>query len=143
VQLDDNVWGGGYRSSRGYAGRSATWIYGVGTDYSSMRAQFTLDTQPSGTASLTIEGMDSEDRGKTPIQILINGIEVFNAPNPLPNDDLPLETGTWASTTFTFDPALLQPGENTIQINNLKPGQFSRPPFFMLDYAVVTFESAT
>lgn len=143
IQLEDDVWGGGYRSARGYGGRSATWIYGAGTDYSSMRALFTLDAQPSGIASLTIEGMDSEDRGKTPIQILINDVEIFNAPNPLPNDDLPLETGTWASTTFTFESALLQPGENTIQINNLKPGQFSRPPFFMLDYAVLAFEPST
>ncbi len=140
VELDDNVWGGGYRSARGYGGRSATWIYGAGTNYSSMQALFTVDAQPAGTASLTIEGMDSEDRGKTLIQILINGQQVFNAPNPLPNDDLPLDTGTWASATFTFDAALLQPGENTIQINNLKSGEFSLPPFFMLDYAILSFK---
>ncbi len=141
VRLDDDTWRGGYRSARGYGGRSATWIYGTNTEYNTMRAAFVLDKQPSGRpARLVIEGMDSEDGPKTPIQITVNDVEIFNGPNPLPNDDLPLVSGTWDSATFPFDPGLLRAGQNTIQITNLKPGAFSLPPFFMLDYAVVTLE---
>ena len=142
VRLDDDVWQGGYRSVRGYGGRSATWIYGAGTAYNTMQAAVVLDTQPRETAVLTIEGMDSEDRPKTTIQITVNNTEIYRGPNPLPNDDLPLESGTWSQASFPFDAALLQPGTNTIQISNLRPGEFSLPPFFMLDYAVLSFDPA-
>ena len=79
--------------------------------------------------------MDSEGPAKTPIQIDVNGTTIYSGDNPLPDDDAPLETGTWATYDFMIDPAFLQQGENEIRITNLAPGAFSRPPFFMLDYA--------
>lgn len=142
VRLEDTAWQGGYRQGRGYGGRSATWVYGQSTSYTSMQTVVLLDTPPRGTAALTIEGMDSEDRVKTPIRITVNGSQIFSGPNPLPNDDLPLATGTWAAHTFSFDAALLQPGRNVIRITNLAPGSFGLPPFFMLDYAVLSLPSA-
>ena len=105
-----------------------------------MQAAFSLEAQPSGTASLSVEGMDSEDAVKTPIRISVNDTIIYDGPNPLPNDDLPLATGTWATYTWRFDAALLQPGTNVIRISNRAPGQFSLPPFFMLDYATVRFD---
>jgi hypothetical protein len=104
-----------------------------------MRAAFTLQAQPAGQAALVIEGMDSEDRAKTPIRIALNGIPIYEGDNPLPNDDLPLETGTWASYELAFDAALLRSGRNELEISNLAPGAFSLPPFFMLDYAELRF----
>jgi hypothetical protein len=106
-----------------------------------MQAGFDLAAQPAGTATLTVEGMDSEDRLKTPISILVNGIEIFNGPNPLPDDDHPLETGTWASYVWSFDARLLHRGQNEIQVKNLAPGAFSLPPFFMLDYADLAYST--
>jgi hypothetical protein len=143
VLLEDSDWQGGFRRAPGqtYGGRTATWIYGSSTEYSTMRASFVLDGSPSGTASLTIEGMDSEGRTKTPIQLLVNGTEIYNGPNPLPDDDQPLETGTWASYSWSFDASLLHPGQNEINVSNLAEGAFSRPPFFMLDYATVTYSA--
>ena len=138
VRFEDSQWQGGYRRAAGrtYGGRTATWIYGSSTEYSRMQVEFQLGAkQPAGTATLTIEGMDSEDRLKTPISIAVNGAEIFNGPNPLPDDDHPLESGTWASQSWSFDAALLRPGRNTISISNLAEGAFSLPPFFMLDYA--------
>jgi hypothetical protein len=143
VLLEDTDWQGGYRRPAGltYGGRTATWIYGSSTEYSIMRASFSIDGTAEGTVSLTVEGMDSEGRTKTPIQLLINGTEIFNGPNPLPDDDQPLETGTWASTTWTFDASLLRPGQNEISFSNLAEGAFSRPPFFMLDYAQLIYNT--
>lgn len=143
VRLDDPLWQGSYRRSGRptvYGGRSATWIYGVGTDYSAMQAQFELAGEPAGAAELRIEGMDSEDRARTHIQITLNGQLLFDGPNPLPDDDLPLESGTWASASWTIPEGLLRPGTNTLRIANLSPGQFSRPPFFMLDYAEIRYQ---
>lgn len=142
IRLDDDVWQGSYRRSTGptvYGGRSATWIYGTGTQYSTMQAQFEVAGQPAGTAELRIEGMDSEGPAKTSIQITINGQPIFEGPNPLPDDDQPLATGTWATTRWPFAAALLRPGSNVVRVVNLSPGQFSRPPFFMLDYAEISY----
>jgi len=142
IVLDNPVWQGSYLRSSGnteYGGRTAAWIYGASTQFSTMQAAFNLQTQPRGTAQLKIEGMDSEGAAKTPIRIRVNGTEIFNGPNPLPDDDLPLESGTWASYTWSFDAGLLRAGQNTISISNLAPGSFGRPPFFMLDYAEIRF----
>jgi len=142
VRLDDASWSGGYGLSRGssrYGGRTATWIYGATTAYSAMRALFEVQGQPEGEVELRIEGMDSEGRSRTPISISVNDAEIYSGPNPLPDDDLPLETGTWASETWRFDAALLRPGPNQITIRNLAPGAFGGPPFFMLDYAELTY----
>jgi serine/threonine protein kinase len=142
IRLEDTDWQGGYRRLGGrlYGGRTATWIYGSGTEYNTMRAVFDLGNRTGTTASLSIEGMDSEDRPKTPIRVSVNGVEIYNGPNPLPNDDLPLETGTWTTYTFAFDAALLRPGQNQISISNLAEGVVGLPPFFMLDYADIQFE---
>jgi hypothetical protein len=144
IRLEDPEWAGGFRSSRGsrvYGGRTAVWIYGSATDYSTMRAEFTLQGQPIGTAQLSIEGMDSEDDTKTPISVVINGAELYRGPNPLPNDDLPLDSGTWETFTWRFGAALLRPGPNLIEISNLAVGAFGQPPFFMLDYAEIVYEA--
>jgi hypothetical protein len=143
VRLDDVDWQGGFRRPGGqtYGGRTATWIYGRSTEYSTMSASFVVNGTPAGTATLTVEGMDSEGRTKTPIQLLINGTEIYNGPNPLPDDDQPLETGTWASQSWTFDASLLRPGQNQVSFSNLAEGAFSRPPFFMLDYAELTYNT--
>jgi hypothetical protein len=85
--------------------------------------------------------MDSENNPKTLISIAVNGAEIYNGPNPLPDDDHPLETGTWASYTWAFDASLLRPGANEIRIRNLDIGEFSRPPFFMLDYAQLDYSA--
>lgn len=141
VRLEDTDWQGSYKQQRPYGGRSATWIYGRTTEYSVMQAVFDLVVQPSGTATLNIEGMDSEDSAKTPISISVNGTEIYNGPNPLPNDDYPIDSGTWEAHAFTFDGALLRPGRNEISISNLAEGPVGLPPFFMLDYADLLYSS--
>lgn len=143
VDLDDSAWSGGYRRANGgtYGGRTATWIYGTTTEFSRMQATFLVEAQPFGTAELSIEGMDSEGEDKTPIVIAVNDHEIYGGPNLLPDDDLPLESGTWDTHSWTFNAQLLQPGTNTITIANVAVGAFSRPPFFMLDYAELTFEA--
>ncbi len=135
IRLDDEAWIGGWKQSKTYGGRSATWIYGTGTDYSAMEASFTLAAQPAGSALLSIEGMDGEHAPKMQISILVNGILLWTGPNPLPDDDFDLASGTWDSFGWTIPAWLLQPGSNTITIVALSEGSFGQPPFMMLDYA--------
>jgi len=139
LRFDDRAWTGGWRN-RGdsvYGGRTATWIYGAGTDFSAMEATFELGSNVAGAAELNVEGMDDETAGKSRITVAVNGTVIYDGDNPLPNDDRPLETGIWATHTFGFDAGLLQTGRNTITIRNLSPGGVGLPPFFMLDYAEV------
>lgn len=137
LRFDDRAWTGGWRN-RGdsvYGGRTATWVYGAGTEFNAMETTFELGSTAAGAAQLNIEGMDDELAAKSRITIAVNGTVIYDGDNPLPNDDMPLETGAWANYTFGFDAGLLQPGRNTITIRNLSSGAVGRPPFFMLDYA--------
>src|SRR5690606_36442221 len=99
--------------------------------------EFELQASPACTAQLSVEGMDSEGAAKTPILVEVNGTEIYRGPNPLPDDDYELETGTWDVHAFTFDGGLLRAGRNQVQISNLAEGEFGRPPFFMLDRAEI------
>jgi hypothetical protein len=139
IRLEDTAWTGSWRN-RGesvYGGRTATWIYGAGTGWSTMQATFNLPSAVSGTAHLAVEGMDDEWDTKTAIEISVNDTSIYSGPNPLPNDDQPLDQGTWATHRFPFDAALLGAGSNTITIVARTPGTFGQPPFFMLDYAEI------
>lgn len=141
LDLEDTVWIGGYReaSNGAYGGRTATWIYGAATEFSSIEATFVVEARPFGTAELNVEGMDSSGSDKTPIAIAVNGQEIYNGPSQLPDDSL-VETKPWDSYTWTFNAQILKPGRNTISITNLALGAFSDPPFLVLDYAQITYE---
>jgi predicted Ser/Thr protein kinase len=138
TRLEDTSFSGGWRN-RGasiYGGRSATWVYGQGSGYATMTASFVAN-RSSGTATLRIVGMDSEDGAKTPMRVTINDVVIFEGSNPLPNDDLPLESGRWDVLELGFDAALLQDGTNTVALTNLGNGSVGLPPFIALDYAEV------
>ncbi len=102
-----------------------------------MSATFNVGEPRSGTAVLSIEGMDSEDAAKTLVRIAINGVTVFEGPTPFPNDDFPLETGRWVTQQLPFDAGILRVGANTVTLTNLAPGRPSLPPFVAVDYALV------
>ncbi len=143
ITLEDSSFAGGYRRQDGlYHRRTATWVYGQGTQYKTMSATFNLDHAPAGIANLSIVGLDSEDAPKTPIRIDLNGTLLYQGPNPLPND-LPSGVngkGNWGSYTFQMGEGILQPGSNTLTITNLDPSdKINAPPFFMLDYATISW----
>jgi hypothetical protein len=141
VDLEDTMWHGGYRGANDgtYDGRTATWIYGAATEFSTIEATFVVEAHPFGTAELNVEGLDSVGSDKTPIAIAVNGHEIYNGLNQLP-DDSPLAPKPWSSYSWTFNAQILQPGRNTVSITNLALGGVSEPPFLMLDYAHITYE---
>ncbi len=139
VRLEDTNFNGGFRNSGAsiYGGRTATWVYGQGSGYSTMAATFNVGAPGPGTATLTIEGMDSEGPAKTPMRVALNGATLYQGFDPLPDDDMPVATGNWGELALQFDAALLNAGANTITITNLAPGPKGLPPFVALDYALV------
>lgn len=140
LRFEDTDFVGGFRNSGAsvYGGRTATWAYGQGSGYSSMAATFTVEQVVPGTATVMIEGMDSEDPAKTPMRVELNGVVLFEGASPFPNDDQPLETGRWDAFVLEFDAASLRSGANTLTITNLKQGSRGLPPFVAVDYAVIT-----
>lgn len=143
VTLEDSNFKGGYFRQDGlYHGRTATWVYGQGTAYSSMAASFVVDSAPEGQALLSIIGLDSEDPDKTPVSITVNDVEIYVGGNPLPNDFVgsPTGPGNWGTAQLVIPAGLLQPGVNTLRITNLSPSaKINAPPFFMLDSATITW----
>ncbi len=124
-----------------YEGRTAAWVYAQGTGFARMTAVFDITGTPGGVAALTLSGMDSEDRAKTPLRILINDQPVFDGPNPLPNDFSP-NAGSWGTFTWTFEATRLHPGRNTVTIENRAgSGQVGQPPFIMIDSARLEWET--
>jgi len=144
IHIEDTQWIDGFRRSDGstiYGGRTATWIYGASTQYSTMRTIFDVVDQPIGSdAQICIEGMDSEGSHKTQIRMSVNGTVIYTGENGLPDDDYNLETGTWATYCWPFDAQLLTIGKNEIAISNQEVGNYSLPPWFMLDYADIIFK---
>ncbi len=142
-RIEDTEWRGGYvRTGRApFKGHTATWIYGASTPYHTMTTPILLPLagQPQGTASLLIFGLDSEGASKTLISITVNGQEIYNGLDPLPNDSDALPAGNWGSYTWSFNAGLIHNGPNTITISNLSAGQVGMPPWFMLDYADLSF----
>lgn len=152
--LEDTDFTGGYRRRDGvYHGVTATWVYGQGIDksrqYSRMQAGFRLEASPIDDASVTIRGLDSEDRpgghvGKTEILIAVNDRTVYEGPNPLPDDFISgvNDPGNWGTFTWNIGPGILQQGYNVLSITNLElGGTFSQPPFFMLDWTSIEWTS--
>jgi Polysaccharide lyase family 4, domain III len=143
IDIEDTDFKGGYTRNDGkYHKTTAHWVYGRGTAYWTMSAPFTVTNPPEGEAYLTIAGLDSEDTAKTPIAILINGQQIYNGPDPLPNDFTtgPNAPGNWGSYTWTIPAGMVHDGVNILTIANLSnSARINSPPFFMLDYATVSW----
>lgn len=162
LRLEDDKFKGGFRYSdpnRTYNGSVAQWIYSSDSAYSTMAATFEVQSQPSHTASanLMVRGLDAEDAptyqvGKSDITITINGEVINVAPdrNPFLDDDVVGSGGppTWGEKSWLFNPDILHVGSNSLVIKNetkrswipTSASDFTHPPWFMLDYAEVTWE---
>jgi hypothetical protein len=108
-----------------------------------MSTTFNMANPPDKVGTLTIVGVDSEDQAKTPIRISINGIIIYEGPDPLANDSAagPGGPGNWDSFSWQVNPGVFVGGANTLTISNLSPSDKTNYPlFFMLDYATITWE---
>jgi hypothetical protein len=144
IALDDSAFSGGFRNPEGvYRGRTAMWVYGTGTPYSTMSARFDVPERPAG-GTLLITGLTSEN-WRPRIAILINDRELFQGDSPFPQDlgaagdpDLYRGSAPWGERSFTIPPGLLRAGTNTLTIRNLEAvDTLNQPPWTMVDAAAV------
>ena len=126
-----------------YHGRTAAWVYGQGSAYSTMTANFELTQQgqPARRALLTIVGLDGENERKNMMSVTLNGATVYAGPNPLPNDFCCGSSGpgNWGAVTFEIPGDLLR-RNNSLTVTNLEPVSCtSCPVFVMVDYAELEY----
>jgi hypothetical protein len=145
VRIPDRLFLGDYNGSGSgtYHGRTATWIYGQGTPYSAMTAQFELEQTRAaiGQASLTIVGLEGAEPEKQSISIVLNGETIYEGPDPLPNDFSagPSGPGNWGSATFKF-PANILKRNNELTITNLTASDCTLcSDFVLIDYALIKY----
>ncbi len=141
ITLQDSDFQGGYTPAGDrYYGRTAHWVYGQGTRYSTITAHFNYNTLSGGSGNLSIVGLDSEDSAKAPIQITLNSTVIYNGPDPLPDDALAGagSQGNWGTYNWFIAPSAFKSGLNTLTITNLDRGDKLLPPFLILDYAAIT-----
>ncbi|MBA2570310.1 MAG: hypothetical protein H0V04_03905 [Chloroflexi bacterium] len=146
VALPNQLFEGGFeRGDRRYHGRTVSYVYGQGTPYHTMTAQFALDppVRTQGTAMLQLVGIDSEEEEKNPMRIVLNGVVIFEGPNPMPNDFCCGSSGpgNWGTVTFRFSSELLA-RNNELSITNLDPGDCTYcPNFIMIDKGELTYRT--
>lgn len=145
VRIPDRLFLGDYWGSGSgtYHGRTATWIYGQGTPYSAMTAQFELEQTRAaiGQASLTIVGLEGAEPKKQSISIVLNGETIYEGLDPLPNDFSagPSGPGNWGSATFKF-PADILKRNNVLTITNLTNSDCTLcSDFVLIDYALIKY----
>jgi len=145
TQIPDQLFVGDYDGpgSGQYHQRSASWVYGQGTPYHTMTANFQLERggQAEGPATLEIVGLDGENPIKNRMSIVLNGVTIYEGPNPLPNDSGRSGPGNWGSAVFPIAGDILQ-SENTLVIRNLEPADCTTcPKYVMVDYLVISYRA--
>jgi hypothetical protein len=116
-------------------GKVAAWVRGSMTDVSAMSAKFKLDKIPTGNATLTIEGQDSDKMWcpPVPIQIILNGNLIFEGPNGF------VKHG-WSKREFKIPSGTLRKGSNELEIKNLANTDSRTAHWFMLSEASITWK---
>jgi hypothetical protein len=134
-------WEGAYRPRDAlHFGRPWVAIYGNLSVYPQATARVRLDAAPTAPATLTLTGIDDEWGDLNPIEVGVNGQQVFSGASPFANWD-GTTTGAalaWTPVTITIAPELLQAGRNRITFANLSSSvTVGSPPYVLLGDATL------
>jgi hypothetical protein len=127
--------GGYYRGERQWYGRTWVAVYGQYSLYPAASLTVALAAAPSGSATLTITGLDDEWAAVNPIVVLVNGVVIYDGLSPWPNWDGVGrgEHAAWTPAGWRIPPGLLQAGSNQIVVANRTPSaNFGLPPYVLL-----------
>jgi hypothetical protein len=141
VDVPDAAFQGGFRTQDGsYRGQTATLVYGQRTQYSNATARFDLNGNLAD-AQLRLNGLDSEDRSKTQIEILINDRPLYRGPSPFQNDVPSQPSAPWSEQSVVIPGGFLREGQNTLTIRNMADSNNAGPPFVALHQATFVLKS--
>jgi serine/threonine protein kinase/outer membrane biosynthesis protein TonB len=135
-------WQGAYYQS---TGNLQPWsaLYAQSAGYGAGTIRLNLQGDPtSGTATLTVQGMTSENWSSLPMAIRVNGQEVFSGNSPFATWNGVDGQQPWTSVSFDLPADTLQQGENTITfVNRVEQGAFSLPPYILLAEGTLTVDT--
>ncbi|MBA2597374.1 MAG: hypothetical protein H0V00_12205 [Chloroflexia bacterium] len=141
VEFVAEDWRGGYfQADGGIYGRPWVAVYGALSDFPRAALSFSLDTAPSGAATIGITGMDDELGTLNPVAVEVNGERVYEGPSPFANWDGTAQgvTAAWTTVPLTIPSGVLSAGPNEITLANLSPvASFNAPPYVLLAGAVL------
>jgi hypothetical protein len=141
VEIPSTAFQGGFRTPDGnFRGQSAMLIYGQRTPHSTMSARFELPGEPRE-AQLRLNGLDSEDRDKTQVEILINERPFFRGPSPFQNDQGSRPQAPWSDREVNITPGFLKEGSNLLTIRNLAESNNQGPPFIAVHSATISYRA--
>lgn len=139
VEIPDTAFQGGFRTADGnYRGQSATLIYGSRTQYAAATARFEMPPN-AAEPQLRLTGLDSEDRSKTQIEMLINDRPFFRGPSPFVNDVPASPIAPWSEQSVPIPGGFLREGQNTLTIRNRAESNNLGPPFVAIHQATIVF----
>jgi hypothetical protein len=129
-------WIGGYfRGDAQAYGRPWVALYGAQSAYPRATLAFALEATPTGSATLTLVGLDDEWAVANDVVVAVNGRPVFAGPGPFPDWD-GVGTGAdaaWTAVPFAVPADLLRTGPNEITVENRTAGaNFGVPPYVLL-----------
>jgi len=109
-----------------------------------MSAAFSIDhSDIVGSSSLEIVGLDGENEKHNAVRIELNGVVLYEGPNPLPNDTCCNGSGpgNWGSVSLDVPSGVLG-SNNVLTVANLEPSDCTDcPKFVMVDYFVVSYRA--
>jgi len=144
VRVQNGRFTGDFPGDGTYHGRTASWVYGQGTAYHTMTATFPLDQSPSSKrATIEIVGLDGENPLLNDVRFVLNGVTIYEGPNPLPNDTCcgGSGSGNWGSVTFVIPTSMLGTN-NSFSVTNLEPTDCTEcPKFVMVDYFELAYRT--
>jgi hypothetical protein len=94
-----------------------------------------LDAAPSGPTRLAIAGLDDERAGSNPIELSVNGQDMFTGPSPFASwDGIADGAGAaWTTVIFELPAGLLMAGRNETAVTNFSQAvNFGISPYVLL-----------
>jgi tRNA A-37 threonylcarbamoyl transferase component Bud32 len=129
---------GAYRRDDGTLyGLPEVALYGEGSGFNEGTVAFTLQLRPGEGAVLVLTGLDDERNDHCRLQVVLNGVAVFDGPNTfrnVPPNDNGLGGGPryWNQMTIPLPPNALHQGRNTLTLRNRTPGAAPGIPYILI-----------
>lgn len=135
---------GAYRRDDGTLyGLPATALYGDGSGYNQGTIVFTVQSLPGQRLVLVLTGLDDERNDHCLLQVVLNGVIVFDGQNTFrntPSNDNGVggPSRYWSQMTIALPPNTLREGSNTLTLRNRTPGTRPGIPYILINNLTFT-----
>ncbi len=129
---------GAYRRDDGVLyGLPAVALYGQGSGYNEGTLMFQVAQLPDGAIQLVLTGLDDERAEHCRLQVIINGVAIFDDLNAFPNvpdgdNGVGGQSRYWQQMVVAVPEGVLREGRNTLTLRNRTPGAKPGIPYILI-----------